>query len=130
MTDKLVMTDDEFLEWCGTHTVENCRGTRNMEDSEGIIRIVDKCEDCRGKAQLLKAIPIIREAVEAERADAIAAAFEQGKLEERIRVAEEIKEILGENVFEPILNFYVRTVKERKAALILWRDFWKRRLAP
>ena len=56
MTDKLLLTDEEFLEWCGSHRVIGCGGSRTME---GVDREVSMCEDCRAKAQLFKAKPLI-----------------------------------------------------------------------
>ena len=47
------LTDDEFLEWCGSHKVKGCGGTRLMEGCE---REVSLCEDCRAVAQLKKVV--------------------------------------------------------------------------
>ncbi len=47
------LTDDEFLEWCGSHKVKGCGGTRLMEGCE---REVSLCEDCRAAAQLKKVV--------------------------------------------------------------------------
>ena len=47
------LTDDEFLEWCGSHKVKGCGGTRLMKGCE---REVSLCEDCRAVAQLKKVV--------------------------------------------------------------------------
>jgi len=56
-----VITDDQFLEWCGSHHVKGCGTTRMMplhvdvkthESTHGEDdRPVSKCEDCRARAQ-------------------------------------------------------------------------------
>ncbi len=46
-----IINDEEFLEWCGEHTVKNCRETRMMVSEGEEIREVSICEDCRAKAQ-------------------------------------------------------------------------------
>lgn len=43
-----VLTDEEFLDWCGSHKVTGCGGTRQMEGAD---REVSVCEDCRANAQ-------------------------------------------------------------------------------
>jgi len=49
--------------------------------------------------------------------------------DKRVRkvVAQEIKREFGEDVFEMILNFYIDSEAEKKYALDLWQDFWKKR---
>ncbi len=47
------LTDDEFFDWCGSHKVKGCGGTRLMEGCE---REVSLCEDCRASAQLKKVV--------------------------------------------------------------------------
>ena len=43
-----VLSDEQFLEWCGSHKVIGCGGTREMK---GVDRDVSVCEDCRATAQ-------------------------------------------------------------------------------
>jgi len=43
-----VLSDEQFLEWCGLHFVKGCGGTRTMEGAD---REVSRCEDCRALAQ-------------------------------------------------------------------------------
>ena len=47
------LTDEEFFEWCGSHKVKGCGGTRLTEGCE---REVSLCEDCRANAQLKKVV--------------------------------------------------------------------------
>ncbi len=60
------LTDDEFLEWCGSHKVKGCGGTRLMEGCE---REVSLCEDCRASAQLKKVVEYIDKNCDLEKCD-------------------------------------------------------------
>ncbi len=51
---RLKLTDEEFLEWCGSHMVKGCKTKRIMIDEGEEVREVEKCEDCRAEAQLDK----------------------------------------------------------------------------
>lgn len=55
--ERRLLTDEDFLEWCGSHRVIGCGGTREME---GVGRIVSICEDCRAQAQLQKILSLLR----------------------------------------------------------------------
>lgn len=46
-----IMSDDEFLEWCGSHIVKGCGNVRIMQLGEDEFRKVSICDDCRAKAQ-------------------------------------------------------------------------------
>lgn len=48
--EEALLTDFEFLVWCGSHMIKNCGKTRIMEGG----RLVSVCEDCRSKAQIDK----------------------------------------------------------------------------
>ena len=47
-----LISDEEFLDWCGKHIVKGCGKTRKMADEHGVIIKVLRCEDCRAQAQL------------------------------------------------------------------------------
>jgi len=49
-----LLTDEEFLKWCGTHKVKGCGQWRIMKSKGKSVREVWSCEDCRVKAQLAK----------------------------------------------------------------------------
>lgn len=42
-----ILTDEQFFDWCGSHTVKGCGTTRVTDE---VIK-VSKCEDCRAQAQ-------------------------------------------------------------------------------
>ena len=52
------LTDEEFLEWCGSHIVKGCGKTRPMEGAD---RKVSICEDCRVQAQIDKFLKLLEE---------------------------------------------------------------------
>ena len=53
-TEKLtVISDEDFIKWCGEQDTKRCSKMRNLRDSSGyILRIIPPCEDCRAEAQL------------------------------------------------------------------------------
>jgi len=56
--EKGELTDEEFFEWCGSHIVKGCGGTRRMEGAD---REVSICEDCRAQAQIDKVLKLLEE---------------------------------------------------------------------
>ena len=55
------LSDEEFLEWCGNHSVKGCGGTRTIISNGEIIREVSRCEDCRAEASQIDTVRQIRE---------------------------------------------------------------------
>jgi len=50
--DKAELTDEKFLEWCGSHHVKGCGQNRKWKVVDKPDRDIIKCEDCRAYAQL------------------------------------------------------------------------------
>ena len=53
MADKesRILTDEEFLKWCGSHSMKGCGTERVMDCEAPPDRLVSRCEDCRSEAQ-------------------------------------------------------------------------------
>lgn len=44
----------------------------------------------------------------------------------RASIAQEIREKLGEDVFEIMLNFYIHDKADKKESLRIWQRFWQK----
>ena len=54
--ERVRLTDEDFVYWCGSHTIKSCGSARMMTKYGKGIRKVLKCEDCRAQAQLEKVL--------------------------------------------------------------------------